>query len=268
VFEKANNVDEALVFYEDALKERPFASLGAPLSRLTNGKPRSKFVEEAIAAGGNAQPPPANSSEIVVVVNIGRVPEKEPRRIPIGLALTMVSGALSPNDNARANELAAKGLVTWVNFPVLGKSRGALSVPEVLVDGRPIALEEAADVESEARAAFEKAEGTIILSAITRLLARAAAGELTQLAAGGGQREGGAGVLGLLAGLATTATLTALDTPDTRAWVTLPARVFVARIHVPPGNHTFDLSARGLTQRAEVTTKAGGWAVVTLSALR
>lgn len=268
-FEKAGNRDEAIVFYEEALKFKPYASLKGPLAALTGGTTSSKRIADLIA-GEQPLPPVSETGEcdLVVVVNIGRVPEKEPVRIPIGLALTMVSGALSPGDTARANELAAKGLVTWINFPRLGRSRGAYSDPTVSIDGARLGLEEAVDVDREARAAYEEAEPTIILSAITRLLARAAAGELTQLAAGGGHRDGGAGVVGLLAGLATTVTLDVLDTPDTRSWTTLPSHVAIGRFRVKAGAHSIHISVRGVSKDVPLDAKAGGWALVTMSALR
>ena len=43
------------------------------------------------------------------MIGYGRVPAKIAKRIPIGLALTYVSGAISPNDVSKANYLAAQG---------------------------------------------------------------------------------------------------------------------------------------------------------------
>ncbi len=268
-FEKAGSKDEALVFYEDALKYTSYASLRDPLASLTGGQTSQTRIGELIR--GAAPLPPVSATgecDVVVLVNVGRVPEKEPRRIPIGLALTLVAGYISPDDNARANELAAKGLVTWINFPTLGRSRGAYSEPSLSVDGEARGVELAVDVAEEARAAYEKAEPAIVLSAITRLLARAVAGEVTELAASGGKRDGGAGIFGVLAGLATTATLTVLDTPDTRSWTTLPSHVAIARMRLSAGHHVIRISVRGILRDIPLDAKAGGYAVVTMSALR
>ena len=76
------------------------------------------------------------------------------------------------------------------------------------------------------------------------------------------------GLVGLLLSLGTQATLTALDTPDTRSWETLPARIAVARLRIPAGAHSVVLEARGVSRRQEVNVKKGGWAVVSLMALR
>ena len=75
-------------------------------------------------------------------------------------------------------------------------------------------------------------------------------------------------MLGLALSLGTQATLTALDTPDTRSWETLPSRITVARVRVPAGRHAVFLDARGVQRRQEVDVEKGGWAVVSLMALR
>ena len=69
-----------------------------------------------------------------MIVNYGRVPAKIANRVPIGLALTIASSYMSPDSVSRANYLAAQGLVTWVNFPSLGKPRGTYGVPEFFLN--------------------------------------------------------------------------------------------------------------------------------------
>ena len=265
-FEKSGQRDEALNHYDDALKFASYRTLRDPLRVLTKGEAKTPAIDRLIAgAGGLPSVAETGQAELVVVVGYGRVPRKEPVRIPIGLALTLVSGSLSPHDTARANELAAKGLVTWVNFPRLGKSRGRHSIPQLSVDGRPVGLEHALDIETEVRKEGECNEGTIILAAITRLLARAAAGELTQAATGAAADND---IIGLLAGLATTATLAAVDTPDTRSWTTLPANVAIARLRVRPGSHRVRVSARGITKDYRIDVRPRDWAFITVTALR
>jgi hypothetical protein len=266
-YEKSGKKDPALNHYEEALQFGDFTTLREPLRVLTAGESRSKRID-ALTKGMGPFPSPteAGDSDLVVVVGYGRVPPKVPTRIPIGLALTLVSGALSPNDHAVANELAAKGLVTWVNFPRLGKSRGKWAMPSLSVDGRPVALEHAIDIEAEVRREWKDKEGTVILSAITRLIARAVAGEILHRSAA--SQGKGAGLAGLVAGLATTATLAVLDTPDTRSWVTLPSNVAIARLRVKPGQHKVRIRARGWEKGYSVKTTAGGWGFVTMTSLR
>jgi hypothetical protein len=264
-FERSDAPDEALRWYDTSLEFSGFGALKDPVRRLLQqGRYRSPRLKELESGPAQAAPETSGEGEIVFVVGYGRVPHKVPQRIPIGLALTYASGALSPYDEARANRLAAQGLVTWINFPTLGREQGGYAVPSCLLDGSPVPLEEAVDVSQQVRAEWKKIEGKIIVSAITRMIARYAAGTAAGAVAGTGKNN----LVGALLSLGTQATLTALDTPDTRSWETLPARVAIARVRVPAGNHKVRIDARGVIRNADVSVDRGGWAVVSLMALR
>jgi hypothetical protein len=262
-FEQSGDIDEALRWYDEALAVGGSRFLTGPIRRLLSSghyrTPRLSALEGEGAAP--AEPPASDSGEIVLVVGYGRVPHKVAHRIPIGLALTWFADALQPTDVAAANRLAAQGLVTWINYPTLGRERGGYEIPEASVDGSGLALEEAVDVTREVRAEWKKIEGRIIVSAITRMISRYVAGSAVKRAAGDSP-------LAFVLSLGTQATLTALDRPDTRSWETLPARVAIGRIRVPAGEHEVRLQARGARRDVKVVVKEGGWAVVTLMALR
>jgi hypothetical protein len=81
-------------------------------------------------------------------------------------------------------------------------------------------------------------------------------------------RRSAGGVVGALLSLGTQATLTAVDTPDTRSWSTLPARVALGRVRVRPGRHYVDLESQGTRVRRVVEVKPRGWAAVNLTVLR
>ncbi len=262
--EKAGQTDEALRYYDEALRFHRYGFLIEPVQRLAA---RSSYSTPALKEmiGDRPAPPDLDKTgegEIIVVVGYGRVPHKIPQRIPIGLALTLVSGDLSPHDAAGANRLAMQGLVTWINYPTLGPERGAYAIPSFSIDHRPMPLEEAVDVSTAVRAEWKKVEGKIIASAITRMVSRLLVGGGIQAAAGKNS------IAGTLLSLGTQATLTALDKPDTRSWETLPGRVAVGRIRVPAGRHLVTLEARGAVRQGEVEVRAGGWAMVSLQSLR
>jgi hypothetical protein len=262
-FEKSGEIDEALRWYDDALAFSGFRSMRGPVRALAS---QGQYTSPRLKALEGDAPPPAplektGEGEIVFVVGYGRVPHKIANRVPIGLALTYAAGALQPNDVAAANRLALQGLVTWINYPSLAPDQGSWAIPLCSLDGAPLPLEESVNVSREVRVEWRKVEGAAIASAITRLIARYAAGEATRKVAGDG-------ALGLIASLGTQVTLTALDTPDTRSWETLPARVAVARVRVPAGKHSVLIDARGVTRRQVVEVEKGGWAVVSLMALR
>jgi uncharacterized protein len=261
-FEKSGDIDQALHFYDDALPFSGFVSLRDTLRTLA---PRASFDSPRIRkAVGNAPPlapvEETGEAEIIFVIGYGRVPHKVPQRIPIGLALTLVANDISPFNRDRANRLAAQGLVTWINFPTLAPGQGSYETPTCAVDGQYVRLEQAVDISAQVQAEWKKIEGTIILSAITRLISRVLVGEAI--------KQADSGVVGFLASLGAQATLTALDTPDTRSWETLPAHVAIARVRMPAGAHRVRLSARGVLRDVPVQLGKGDWAVVSLMALR
>jgi hypothetical protein len=282
VFEKSGRPQEALRYYDEALQYGDFDSLKEPIRRLAKKasyrSPRIKKLlpetpeaaPESGAAEGTPEKPPDEGSagatpdeapaEILVVVNFGRVPAKVAKRVPIGIALTYASGALSPTDRSKANYLAAQGLVTWVNYPTLGRSRGKFERPGFALNGRWQHLEGVVAIDEEAKRTWDDAKGAVIAAAITRMISRVVAGEVAR-------RSTGEGLLGALVSLGTQATLTAVDTPDTRNWSTLPARVAIGRVAVAPGTHWVDLETRGVRKRRKITVSEGDWAVLNLTVL-
>jgi hypothetical protein len=259
-YEKSGETDEALRYYDESLAFTGFQSLGDAVARLA---PRGQFRSPRIKALLHEEAPAEDDSgEVMFVVGYGRVAHKIGNRMPIGLALTYFSSAISPTDHAAANRIAAQGLVTWINYPSLAPGRGTYDVPSCKLDGGYVQLEEAVDVDRQVREEWKKIEGKIIVSAITRLIARFAVGQGIQAAAGKDS------IVGLVASLGAQATLTALDTPDTRSWETLPARIAVARVRLPTGRHHVLIDARGWSRTQEVVVEKGSWQVVSLMALR
>ncbi len=261
IFEKSRQPGEALRYYDEALQFGEYASLGEPLRRLSKlDSYTTPRIRESIATSGETTASD-DWGDVLMIVNYGRVPAKIAKRVPIGLALTLAAVYLSPAQSSRANYLAAQGLVTWVNYPTLGRARGQWGVPECLVDQQPVSLDGMMAVDQQAKQAWKDVEGSVIASAITRLLTRVVAGEVTRRAAGGG-------LLGALLSLGTQATMTAVDTPDTRSWSTLPARIAFARARVAPGKRTVVLRVRGIEKRQVIDVPKGGWAVIVLTVLR
>jgi hypothetical protein len=93
------------------------------------------------------------------------------------------------------------------------------------------------------------------------MITRVLAGQATQAAAKDS-------TVGLLLSLGTQATLTAMDTPDTRSWETLPARVAIGRLRVPPGKHDVVITVGGRGIRRPVDIAPNGFAVATLTVLQ
>ncbi len=263
-FEKSGQTDEALRYYDEALAFDGFNALRGPTRALMQaGSYRSPRL--AALAGNEAPPKPLADSgegEIIVVVGYGRVPHKVANRVPIGLALSLFANDINPNDREAANKLAVEGAATWINYPTLEKGQGGYAIPVASVDGSSVGLEEAVNVDAQVRKEWHSIEGRVVASAVTRTLARVAVGEGVKTAAGRNSTAG------FLAAIGSMVALTVLDTPDTRSWETLPARVAVTRLRVPAGRHVVRLDARGVSRNAQVNVEKGGWALVSLMALR
>ncbi len=302
-FEKSGRPDIALRYYEEVLQHGDFTSLLEPLRRLTRGlADPSPRIREFLQThqGGTPTPQPASPedsapaeaspapkspdrqnedlekaaevqqasdppAELLVVINYGRVPAKVPKRVPIGLALTLGTYWLSPRQTALANELAAQGLVTWINYPELEETTRHYQKPSVKVDGRYSVLDAALRVDEEARRAYDKVKGAVIASAVVRLITRIAAGQGARAATKAATNDS---LVGALVGLGTQAALTAADTPDTRSWATLPGRIAVTRIPVSPGKHRVELTGQGVRRTFDIELEAGQWEAVTLTVLR
>lgn len=259
VFEHSNQPDTALRYYDEALQYGDFATLAEPIARLAQ---RSSYRTDRLTKlveGAPATAVDKDSAEVLVVLGSGRVPAKVALRLPIGLALTRAANSVPPSDAARANQLAAQGLVTWINFPTMPKPRGVYKTAGVSVDDDKQALD-AVNIDDHAVSAWRKGEGAVIASAITRMITRVVAGQVAQ-------KVGGDDGVGLLLSLVTQASLTAADTPDTRSWATLPARLSLARFRVPAGKHVVRMTLGGQTIEKELTLTPGGWAALNVTVL-
>lgn len=264
VFEQARDHDEALHYYDEALKFAQYDSLAEPIRREAEySSYRSPRITPIVTAG-KATPVDANSGELLVVIEYGRVPALKAERVPIGLALTYAGVFMNPSQNQAARRMAGQGLVTWVNYPALESGPRSYGPPSVLVDQKAVNVDAITDVDGLVRAAYEKAKGPIIASALTRMITRGAIGAGAGVAAGRGSGES---AIGMLVALGTQAALSAYDTPDTRSWATLPARIGLARMRLPAGRHSVRVAALGVSRERQVDVPAGGYAVVNLTEL-
>ncbi|PRP90275.1 hypothetical protein ENSA5_66190 [Enhygromyxa salina] len=288
VAERQGNADEALRYYDEALQERELATLRDPIVRLgQRGSYRSERLDRYI--GGPAMPAPsaaqpgedpaaasedaapaeqpipveaAAPAEILVVIKTGRVPYKVPVRIPVGAAIGM-AGAFVTGDTRLLEHSAMKVVV----FPDLEPAGNLFDSASWTVDQIPVQLDLVSDLGAEISREFDELRPKIIGSAITRLIVRAAAAEGARAAGNEGNE-----VVGLLSALAIEGAMVVLDKPDTRSWTTLPDRVWIGRVQVPPGPHTLDIvvSGNGGQERrtTEVNVGEGGYVVLDVTTLR
>ncbi len=282
-FEASGRWEQALFHYDRALEAGVGASVEDAIRRIAPCDPyRTDRITALLAAAPPAEgaPPPAcalparDRGTVLVVAANGLAPYKRAIRIPIGAALViagsvMYGPGLGMSDSNQANALAAKGLLTWVNFPDLVRSKPRFARVGASLDGRPLDTSLGEDVTRLVSASWDAVKGTLMAAAIVRMVTRAVAGEATEQASKAG---GAGGALALLAGLAVEGAMVAADTPDTRSWVTLPSEIFLARADVSPGRHGIAVAYEGAAGRMVVDrvvdVRAGGYAVVPVASMR
>lgn len=268
-FEVAGEPQAAMRHYGDAQAAGGLRGLDTAVRELNA---YSGATDERVKQHyGTASVDQRETADVLVVVQTGMAPYKQDHRVPVAQALLITNRGhrrhhLSARERRRAERLAAKGLVTWVNYPSLKRLRNPHTLSQVSVDGQMISANLALNVEDKVIDEFDRAQPSLVAAALTRMLARAAAGALTEGAAKSAKGKGGA--LALLAGLAVQGTMVALDTPDTRTWVTLPGRIYTARTRLPPGEHTITVRVGAFQREAVVDVKAGGFKVLNFSAMR
>ncbi|MEZ4473058.1 MAG: hypothetical protein R3F60_20205 [bacterium] len=268
-FEAAGDADAAMRHYADAHAAGGVPTLDDAIRALNARRGSTDPRVADVLAAGAAPAEAADSADLLVVVQTGMAPFREPIRVPIANAILLTHRdgrtRLSAAEQRRAQVLATKGLLKWVNYPRLRRVAPRRALAAVQVDGRALPGGPALDVESRVLDEFERAVPSLVAASITRLLARAVAGEVSQAAT---RKGSGNGLAGLLVGLAVEGAMVAADTPDTRGWVTLPATVSVARLRVPPGAHTVTVVLGGETREVQVDLPPGGWKLLNFSAAR
>ena len=280
-FEMSGRREQALSHYDSALEAGDYPSLVAPIQRLaacdTYRTDRIEKLLEPVEEGSQGplcERTSPKTGTILVVASIGLAPHKQARRIPIGAALVigahvMYGPGLGSSNTSKANELSAKGLLKWVMFPVMKKTRPRYKRARVSVDGKPVGSELGENVTDLVIDAWDRIKGTLMVAAITRMITRAVVGE----AANQGAKAGGAaGGLALLAQFAVEGAMTAADTPDTRSWVTLPSMILVSRKEIPAGKHkvtvAFSGQAGSMHIDKTVNVPPGGFSVVSVASMR
>ena len=265
-FEKSNRPQSALRYYDEALHASDFSSLHEAVRRMaTRANYRTPRITQVLSRAPARQDSfnvdDTAPAELLVVVNYGRVPVKVARRLPIGLALSQAGHFVRPGQVRLAREMTAQGAVTWVNFPSLPQPTERYKEPIVSVGGKRLKVN-ITNVGELTVTAWKKVRARVIAAAITRLIARYTTGKAIKKVAG--KKSG----LGALLSILAQAGLTAADTPDTRSWSTLPARIAVARVVLAPGTHSVELSVRGVKKKQTIQLQPGGWATVLLTELR
>ncbi|NIP53187.1 MAG: hypothetical protein GWN67_21350 [Phycisphaerae bacterium] len=270
VFEKLGEPDRALRYYEEALDAGNLEAFREPVLRLYGqgnyaGSKLKKYLNEFGASDPREIQSPSSSSEsdgeILVILGLGRVPYKIPKRMPIGSAVGYAGIWVTGNA-----DILSYSAFKVVVYPELVEPSKRFTKATINLGGRNLPVELLTDLGAEVSREYETIKPKIIGAALTRMIARAAAAEGTRALA----RKKGSGAA-LLAALATEATLVGLDKPDTRSWTFLPARIYVCRAKVPSGLNEIRVGLTGRTQETrviQVDVPKGGFRVVVVTVPR
>ena len=286
-FEAAGDYQEAAKYYARAWRHGIRTErLGERLGRLIQ---MTASNYESLVPGkpdpGSRPPSPAGSppswstyrdkfvdGEILAVVQTGLAPYKEGKRYPVARALTIAGASshasyrLEDDQRQQAQELAVSGALKWVNFPMLTEAQ----LPpdrniSVQFGERQTPINLGVDVERQVEHGWDKIKGELMVAAITRMLTRAVAGK----AAKEGVAEASeSSLLGMAAQVAVEGGMAAADTPDTRSWSMLPARIRFSRVHSKPGSQPVRVSVDGKTAQKSVEVRESGPTVVNFSRMR
>jgi hypothetical protein len=208
--------------------------------------------------------------DTLIVVQTGLVPWRKAQRVPIVQALGYTNNehhqGFESDRQAQVNMMVASGVLESVNFPMLTTqdipNNKSISVT-VAGGDKPVSAD--IDVGAQVQTAYAYILPSLMVAAITRLVTRAVAGEVTETAvnAAGGQTG-----LGFLAKLAIEGSMNAADTPDTRSWMTLPGRIRLVRTQLDDGQHNINVVIGKDSDPRPVTIQENSLNIVNFSRIR
>lgn len=223
LYEDQREWDSAYIDYAKALELEPgLGPLAEPLLRLAKKTGRLEEYERLRARFPDVrhEPPGPNEGQVLVVVEAGRSPEKEPAE-----------------RRSRTRDIIQVPVYRMRSFPARTRVWvGDSAQPAV----RVTSLAEVARVHLEdrmGRMLLKQAAGAVVKAGLA-----AGAGALTK------RRE-----LGAL----TFLVLNAMNQPDLRSWLSLPAEFQLARFRLAAGRHTVRVEAAGQRATREVEVKPG-----------
>lgn len=253
-----------------------------------------RFQGERARVGSTADPAlPAGHGSVLVLNHVGFVTRPEPLQMGIlgvgsrpppnydgykvgGLAFwargpgqeVVNSWAAIPVPGTLVQQALAPGGAAVIGFeiPVHRGDRPLGSPAALRVDGGAArGLEVVADIDAYARGTLKDAQPGIVLKTLSRTLVKQGAVAATAHAVGE-RREGrsdGTDPLALIVNLAGSALMTATESADLRAWLTLPDHVEGVLVDLPAGPHRLELDTRnGTVALGTVEVPAGRIAVV------
>ncbi|TDP73717.1 hypothetical protein DFR33_10549 [Bradymonas sediminis] len=240
------------------------------IAALTDSEPLPELMEEVAIHGGMTFEQYRQKwmrGDTLVVVQTGLAPWRKAQRVPIGAAMAYSSNSsrFSSDTQTQLNMMVASGAISTVNFPML-TTMGLPPVRNVTiyVDGEPRPAGTHIDVSAQVTVGYAHLLPNLMAAAITRMITRAVAGQVTDQAV----QAGGGGGFGALAGLALQAGMSAADTPDTRSWMSLPGDIRILRTSLPEGEHSINIAVDSRTDERSITIQEDSLNIMNFSRIR
>jgi hypothetical protein len=278
LFESDGAVNDAFIAYRNAASAYlagktltgvpPPTALGRDLERAGLAAGFSAEVEALRSESpglfsGDLATDPGPGGEIVFVLESGWIAPRD--QVMLNLPILSVDHGYASNEQW-AWEVVDRASPGWhapahveidywltVAVPTMGRPvAGPVTTVRLSTAAESVGSQPADDLSRRAAATLEAERGQILFKTILRALVKYAASR-----AAGNQNETAGAIVNLLGVLTERA--------DTRCWLTLPDRLAVARLHLPPGRHELQvdyLDATGLTVHSETETidvVDGGW---------
>lgn len=210
--------------------------------------------------------------DTIFLIQTGLVPYKIPKRIPLVQAMNYqqryayYGWTISSATRSDAERLVYQGVLNSVNFPMLTKQNLPINRSvDLEIAGEGVNNFAYVDVATSVENAWNRISGALMAAAITRAVTRAVAGAATNAAATAATNDS---TIGALAGLATKATMSAADKPDTRSWIMLPSEIRIARMQLEPDVHKVKLDVGFRDDSRSVTVRENSLNFVNFSRLR
>ncbi|ADO74106.1 COG3014 family protein [Stigmatella aurantiaca] len=235
LYEDQREWDSAYIDYAKALELSPgLGPLAEPLLRLAKKTGREGLYEELRARFPDLPHEPLSPDEgqVVVVVEAGLSPEKEPQ-----------------NQHYRDS-------VELITVPVY-RDRGYAPAAEVRIAS---AAQKAVTVTS-----LDQVAKVHLNDRVGRMLAKQFASALLKAGVAAGI---GAATKSKELGYLTFLLLNVANQPDLRSWLSLPAEFQLARFRLPPGLHTVEVAFGGRLTTKQVEVKPGRVALVVMRRYR
>ncbi len=291
-FERGGNFLEAARHYGKAyyfgINTEPLRKRLVDLYRLTGYKPgelrakdRTALEEISSAASTGSisreqyKKQYLSGGDTLIILQTGMVPYRETKRYSVDRSLRIARGTNHPRlhltDDEATRFRSASVRAGFSTIPFLELTQGGMppnrttNLRTVSPESKELSPFAHVNLALQVEQAWKERRGALMAAAITRFLTRlAAAGVITHQVRQSTDSRG----LGILAGLTTYLTLSALDQPDTRSWVTLPGEIRLFRTNLSPESHRFRIQVDNQSIAREVTIREQSLNVLNFSRLR